>query len=287
MFKPFLSLDISSTNTGWAVFVDTARICAGGCIYNTVVDINAYKKQLKEKCLKIINKYSIKEIVIENAFTGINHKTNEKLFIVNNSINELNVEQDLGLSVFHWENSTWKSGLLKLSEIKVTKRKMSKETTKLALEALGFTFDHLSKYITDDFIDALGMGYYHANRGKLGTLLGPKNKSSVYSISKPRATSFVYIMTKAECVDTVECQLPEALYLQEHGFKRTLEKSLNDFYTTNDLRAVPYFILDDYHLLGADLMKYTFMGDLVELLKSGEDLAIIALHKKLKVEVSI
>lgn len=287
MFKPFLSLDISTTATGWTVFTSKTSISAGGCLFNTVGDVFEYKQKLKNKFYKVIKQYNLSEVVIENAFTGVNHRTNEMLFIVNNSINELNIEKDLGLSVFHWENSTWKSGLLRLSGIKLAKNKMKKEATKLALEELGYSFDHLSKYITDDFIDSLGMGYYHANREKLGTIIGPQSKYNKYSVSKPRSTSFTYIMTTLDKLIDVECQLPEMLYLQEHTFYRNLEKSLIDFYSSTDLRAIPYFVLDNYRALGADLMKYTFKGDLIELTKSGEDLVIVAIHKKLKVEVSL
>ena len=154
----FISLDPSTTFTGWAVFQDESLV-AWGKIDTRKVDYSFRFQFIINELVHLVQQYDFQEIAIEDvkfAWHGNNRNRNiAGLQIVFRSIQEWAKSLDLGLAAYN--PASWKNGV-------VGSNHATKETTK---ENLCFRFPRLPRGLTEHEYDALGIGVYHGGMLKL------------------------------------------------------------------------------------------------------------------------
>lgn len=74
-----LALDLSSKNSGWAVFEDTTYI-ASGCISASSTDVIKRINKITKELNEILTQYQIDHVIMEEVLPNVGHNTNANVW---------------------------------------------------------------------------------------------------------------------------------------------------------------------------------------------------------------
>lgn len=154
----FISIDPSSTMTGWAVFEDQGLV-AWGKIDMTKVEYHSRFSVIIENLRRLIDRYYFQEIAIEDVKFAWRSKYRIRniagLQIIFRSIQEW--AKKAGLPFTAYNPATWKNAV-------VGAYTAPKEITK---NNILLRFPNLPDDLTDHEYDAIAIGCYHASLKRL------------------------------------------------------------------------------------------------------------------------
>ncbi|HEM9597435.1 TPA: hypothetical protein U3L45_000168 [Streptococcus agalactiae] len=154
-----LSLDISTSGTGWALFKGSDLIQSGVLKHKSKSYFERGRfmaSQLRQIQSRALKKYdcSFSTIVVEkNSVMGPNQQSMLKIGIVTGII----LGRLIADSVVFVNVSTWRK------HWQFSYKNRSKESMKARSKAK--TFEHFNKTVTDDEADAILIGSYYVNKG--------------------------------------------------------------------------------------------------------------------------
>jgi Holliday junction resolvasome RuvABC endonuclease subunit len=155
----FISIDPSSTVTGWAAFQGDDLV-AWGKIDTAKVAYSFRFQHIVNELIHAVQTYNAQEIAVEDVKFAWHSKNRNRniagLQIVFRSISEWAKSVKMPLTPYN--PATWKNSI-------VGHVNASKETTK---ENLCLRFPSLPRNLTDHEYDAIAIGCYHASLKRLG-----------------------------------------------------------------------------------------------------------------------
>ncbi len=157
----FISLDPSSTFTGWAVFQDEGLV-AWGKVDMTKVEYHSRFSIMIENLKCLVQKYGIQEIAIEDVSFAWRSKFRVRniagLQIIFKSIQKW--AKGVNLPLVAYNPATWKNGVVGHVHV-------SKEITKVNIL---LRFSRIPSNLTEHEYDAIGIGVYHGGMNHLESM---------------------------------------------------------------------------------------------------------------------
>ena len=150
----FLSLDLSTKSSGWAVFEDT-KLVEYGCITSASTDLIKRIHIMIDGIKEVLNKYEIKNIYVEEVrpdLGGGNLATHRALMYLQAALEFLVHDEYKGTKIEYIYPSSWRA-VCGIKNGRGVKRLTLKELDKQ------FVKDNYGLDVNDDIADAICVGH--------------------------------------------------------------------------------------------------------------------------------
>ena len=150
----FLSLDLSTKSSGWAVFEDT-KLVEYGCITSAYTDLIKRIHIMTDGIKEVLNKYEIKNIYVEEVRPDLgsgNLATHRALMYLQAALEFLVHDEYKGTKIEYIYPSSWRA-ICGIKNGRGVKRLTLKELDKQ------FVKDNYGLDVNDDIADAICVGH--------------------------------------------------------------------------------------------------------------------------------
>jgi Holliday junction resolvasome RuvABC endonuclease subunit len=278
-----LGADISKSSTGCSILdLDYNPLYTGFLINKDERDVTSVRKRLIKYLAKLIDKYDVTDVVIEDVFGSVNFDTSRLLIILNECAEDIKMlYPDVVFDIYKIPNTEWKSKLLAIvnEAIRITGR--HKEAVQEALGHIYNITEFLEMGVPDDVYDSLGIAYTHAYEINSGVnVISTAEKNNYIKNFRLGLISFYFLneSLKDQMLETLD----DGFEHLEVKYNRTIESTVKGFYKGHEKTMLCLINIGNFKKLGLDLVRY----GITDRVKNEENLYCLALPKQVERSIS-